>query len=298
MGAENRGSVFCRGAEADPSVVFYGPGNRRTGAQRSLRSRFPVASLLRPGEFGDDIRKPRGLSAAVLESTLVSFCMRGDLFWTALRPGGPRVLAPSSWLCQPYRVSIPVLWRGIRKPCGLSAAVLKSTLVSFCVSGRSVFGLPSGRAGRACSRRAVGCVSLIVCRFLLCGVAYTNLMVCRLPCWNRLWFRSVCGAIRFRTALRPGGPRVLAPSSWLCRPYRVSIPVLWCGIRNPYGLSAAVLESTLVSFCVSGRSVLDCPRAGRAARARAERLAVSALCRSVLHPFRCMSLIRGCRTDA
>ena len=240
MGAENRGSVFCRGAEADPSVVFYGPGNRRIGAQRSLRSRFPVASLLRPGEFGDDIRKPHGLSTAVLESTLVSFC----------------------------------------------------------VSGRSVFGLPSGRAGRACSRRAVGCVSLIVCRFLLCGVASTNLMVCRLPCWNRLWFRSVCGAIRFRTALRPGGPRVLALNSWLCRPYRVSIPVLWCGIRNPYGLSAAVLESTLVSFCVSGRSVLDCPRAGRAARARAERLAVSALCRSVLHPFRCMSLIRGCRKDA
>ena len=240
MGAENRGSVFCRGAEADPSVVFYGPGNRRTGARRGLLRRFPVASLLRPGEFGDDIRKSHGLSAAVLESTLVSFCVRGDPFWTALGPGGPRVLAPSSWLFWPYRVSIPVLWCGICKPCGLSAAVLESTLVSFCVSGRSVFGLPSGRAGRACSRRAVGCFGPIVCRFLFCGVVVSvNLAVCRLPCWNRL------------------------------------------------------------SFVVyAGRSVSDCPQAGRAARARAEQLAVSALCRSVLHPFRCMSLIRGCRTDA
>ena len=182
MGAENRGSVFCRGAEADPSVVFYGPGNRRIGAQRSLRSRFPVASLLRPGEFGDDIRKPHGLSTAVLESTLVSFC----------------------------------------------------------VSGRSVFGLPSGRAGRACSRRAVGCFGPIVCRFLFCGVVSVNLAVCQLPCWNRLWFRSVCRG-------------------------------------DPFS---------------------DYPQAGRAARARAEQLAVSALLRDVSSLSLCMSLIRGCRTGA
>ena len=184
MGAENRGSVFCRGAEADPSVAFYGPGNRRIGARWGLLRRFPVASLLRPGEFGDDIRKPHGLSAAVLESTLVSFC----------------------------------------------------------VSGRSVFGLSSDRAGRACLRRAVGCVSLIVCRFLLCGVASATLMVCRLPCWNRLWFRSVCRG-------------------------------------DPFS---------------------DCPQTGRAARARAEQLAVSALLRDVssLSLSLCMSLIRGCRTGA
>ncbi len=140
------------------------------------------------------IRKPCGLSVVVLESTLVSFCMRGDPFWTALGPGGPRVLALSSWLCQPYRVSISVMWCGICNPYGLSAAVLESTLVSFCVSGRSVFGLPSGRAGRACSRRAVGCVGPIagcVVPFPLpLHVAYSGLSNRRMKCWVYLFFTS------------------------------------------------------------------------------------------------------------
>ena len=192
MGAENRGSVFCRGAEADPSVAFSEPGNRRTGAQRSLRSRFPVASLLRPGEFGDGIRKPRGLSAAVLESTGFC-CVCGAIrFWTALGPGGPRVLAPSSWLFRPYRVSIPVLWcGGICRPCGWSVAVSESTGFC-CVCGAIRFGLPSGRAGRACSRGAVGCVGPIAgCVVPLpLYVAYSGLPNRRMKCWVYLFFTS------------------------------------------------------------------------------------------------------------
>ena len=192
MGAENRGSVFCRGAEADPSVVFYGPGNRRTGAQRSLRSRFPVASLLRPGEFGDDIRKPRGLSAAVLESTLVSFCMRGDPFSDCPQAGRAararaEQLAVSALSCVDSCFVVwhpqPLWFVGCR--VGIDFGLV------LCV-GAIRFGLPSGRAGRACSRRAVGCFGLMseCVAPLPLYVAYSGLPNRRMKCWVYFFFTS------------------------------------------------------------------------------------------------------------